>query len=40
VEYYSTWAKNEPAVAPRYRAISGMGDVGDITGRVLEALSK
>ncbi len=40
VEYYSTWAKNEPGAAPHYRAISGMGDVGDITARVLEALSK
>ncbi|WNO04047.1 adenylate kinase [Rhodoferax mekongensis] len=40
VEYYSAWAKNEPAAAPRYRAISGVGDVGDITSRVLEALSK
>ncbi len=40
VEYYSTWAHSEPAVAPRYRAISGMGDVADITARVLQALSK
>ncbi|WP_293663236.1 adenylate kinase [Rhodoferax sp. OV413] len=40
VDYYSNWAKDEPAAAPRYRAISGMGDVSDITARVLEALSK
>lgn len=40
VEYYSTWAQTEAAAAPRYRAISGIGDVTDITARVLEALSK
>ena len=40
VEYYSTWAKSEPSAAPRYRAISGMGDVADITERVMEALSQ
>jgi adenylate kinase len=40
VDYYSNWAKDEPAAAPQYRAISGMGDVSDITARVLEALSK
>lgn len=39
VEYYSRWATEEVTVAPRYRAISGMGDVADITARVLEALS-
>jgi len=40
VEYYSQWASQEPASAPRYRAISGMGDVNDITARVFEALSR
>ena len=39
VDYYSRWAKEDVTVAPRYRAISGMGDVADITARVLEALS-
>ena len=40
VDYYSNWAKDDPSAAPQYRAISGMGDVSDITARVLEALSK
>ncbi len=39
VDYYSRWAKEDVTTAPRYRAISGMGDVADITARVLEALS-
>ncbi len=40
VDYYSNWAKQDPAAAPKYRAISGMGSVDDITARALEALSK
>lgn len=40
VDYYSQWAKAEPAAAPKYRAISGMGSVDDITQRAFEALSK
>jgi adenylate kinase len=40
VDYYSDWAKMEPASAPRYRAISGMGSVEDITARAFEALSR
>ena len=40
VQYYSDWAAKEPAKAPKYRAISGMGDVDSITARVFEALSK
>ena len=40
VQYYSDWASKEPAKAPKYRAISGMGDVDSITARVFEALSK
>ena len=40
VDYYSLWAKNEAAVAPKYRAISGTGDVDAITARAFEALSK
>jgi adenylate kinase len=38
VEYYSSWARSEPLAAPRYRAISGMGSVEDITARVFQAL--
>jgi adenylate kinase len=38
VEYYSDWARQEPASAPKYRAISGIGSVDAITGRMLEAL--
>lgn len=40
VDYYSSWARIEPAGAPKYRAISGMGTVDEITARALEALSK
>ena len=39
VDYYSNWAKQDAAAAPKYRAISGMGSVEDITARALEALS-
>jgi len=38
VEYYSSWSEREPAVAPRYRAISGQGGVEDITARAFKAL--
>jgi len=40
VDYYSNWARQDPATAPRYRAISGMGSVDDITARAFEALSR
>ncbi|MBW0168903.1 MAG: adenylate kinase [Hydrogenophaga sp.] len=40
VDYYSAWARSDSAGAPRYRAISGMGTVDDITARALEALSR
>ena len=40
VDYYSNWAKADPAHAPRYRAISGSGSVEEITARALEALSR
>jgi adenylate kinase len=40
VDYYSSWARNDSAAAPQYRAISGMGSVEDITSRAFEALSK
>ena len=39
VAYYAEWAKSEPAHAPKYRAISGMGNVEDITARALQALA-
>ena len=39
VDYYANWAKAEPDVAPKYRAISGMGTVEEITARALQALS-
>jgi adenylate kinase len=39
VDYYSSWAKADPANAPKYRAISGMGNVDEITKRVFDALS-
>ncbi len=38
VDYYSNWAKADPAAAPKYRAISGMGSVDDITARAFAAL--
>ena len=39
VDYYSQWAKVDPVSAPRYRAISGMGGVDEITTRALAALA-
>ena len=39
VDYYSSWAEAAPDAAPKYRAISGMGSVEDITARALKALS-
>jgi adenylate kinase len=39
VDYYSGWAKADPAGAPRYRSISGLGTVEEITARALAALS-
>ncbi|MDQ3060680.1 MAG: adenylate kinase [Pseudomonadota bacterium] len=39
VAYYSSWAEAEPEAAPKYRAISGMGSVEDITARAFEALA-
>lgn len=38
VEYYANWAKADPVNAPKYRAISGMGTVDEITARALAAL--
>jgi adenylate kinase len=38
VDYYATWAKADPATAPKYRAISGVGSVDHIMSLVLAAL--
>ena len=38
VDYYSNWAKEDPAAAPKYRAISGMGSVEQITASAFQAL--
>lgn len=40
VDYYGQWAATGDAVAPKYRKISGVGSVDDITSRALDALSK
>jgi len=39
VDYYANWAKADPAAAPKYRAISGIGSVDEITQRALGALA-
>jgi adenylate kinase len=39
VEYYASWAKAAPDAAPKYRAISGIGSVDEITTRALAALA-
>jgi len=39
VDYYSAWAKADPAAAPKYRAISGTGSVEEITARAFAALA-
>jgi len=39
VDYYSQWASQEPDSAPKYRAISGVGTVDQITQRALAALA-
>jgi len=38
VDYYANWAQADPVNAPRYRAISGVGTVEEITARALAAL--
>ena len=38
VAYYSAWAQSGDKTAPRYRKISGVGRVEDITARALAAL--
>jgi adenylate kinase len=39
VDYYSQWAASGDPQAPRYRRISGLGSVDEITARALQALS-
>ena len=39
VDYYASWAKSAPDSAPKYRMISGIGSVDDITARAFKALS-
>ena len=39
VDYYAHWAQKDAAVAPRYRAISGIGGVDEITARAFKALA-
>lgn len=38
VDYYRQWAERDPAQAPRYRRICGLGTVEEITQRVFDAL--
>ncbi|WP_077037772.1 adenylate kinase [Pelomonas sp. KK5] len=38
VDYYSQWAANGDANAPKYRRIEGVGSVDEITARALAAL--
>ena len=39
VDYDGNWAKQDAATAPKYRAISGMGTVEEITQRAIAALA-
>ncbi|MSQ65438.1 MAG: adenylate kinase [Limnohabitans sp.] len=39
VDYYTQWAKTDPANAPKYRPISGQGSVEEIKDRALKALN-
>ncbi len=39
VDYYAKWAERDPGAAPKYRAISGVGHVDEITERVFSALA-
>ena len=40
IDYYRAWAATGDARAPRYRRISGVGSVGEITARALSALER
>jgi adenylate kinase len=39
LDYYASWAKADPAAAPKYRSIDGSGSVDDIRVRALAALA-
>ncbi len=39
VDYYESWAKADPAAAPKYRTIKGTGTVEEIRARAFEALA-
>lgn len=39
VDYYGNWASSDPAAAPKYRRISGLGSVEEIRDRALAALA-
>ncbi len=39
VDYYANWARTDAGAAPRYRAISGLGSVEEITTRAFAALA-
>ena len=39
VAYYADWARAQPTVAPKYRAINGTGRVDEITARAFAALA-
>ena len=39
LDYYGNWAKADLAAAPKYRTISGLGTVEEITARALAALA-
>jgi adenylate kinase len=38
VDYYSAWAQQDPAAAPKYRKISGVGAVEEIKSRLFDAV--
>jgi adenylate kinase len=38
VRYYADWAQHDPVAAPKYRSVSGLGDVDAITAHLLAAL--
>lgn len=38
VAFYQDWAKTDPQSAPKYRAVEGLGEVGEVTQRIFQAL--
>lgn len=39
INYYTNWAQSEPATAPKYRKVDGVGDISDVAKRIVDALS-